>query len=241
MSNTAVDFANEDSFGVAVAEKPVTFAIAEKPVALAAADPAVIADEVTLEACEKALKSIADLGATALIQAESMVISTAETAIAAKNTATELKKIGQAIDKARKDAGKPFNDFVSEINARGNRYALPFNTAATTLGNKVIAWQNAENKRIQEEKRRQEEEAQKALLAGEKPAAPAVVLPKAPVKAIATRTDYTFEIIDFAAVPDTYKKWVIDEEKLGQDVKTKAVTAVPGVKIITTEVPIHRR
>jgi flagellar basal body P-ring protein FlgI len=61
-----------------------------------------------------------------------------------------------------------------------------------------------------------------------------------PPKAISTRVTFSYEITDFDLVPDKYKKVVIDDDKLGTEVKKQQVTAVPGVKIIRTETPIFR-
>lgn len=212
-----------------------------KPATTAVLDPGQIADEVTVRQCETQLRSIADIGASALVEASSLQVESNDQAAEAGEIAKKLNTVAKRIEEQRKTAVKPFNDIVSEINEIAKRFTGPFKTAAAQVSNKVIAWQNAERMRIAAEKRKAAEAAEKALLENKKPEPPPLVLlKKEPPKAISTRVTYSYEITDFDLVPDKYKKVVIDDDKLGNEVKTQQVTAVPGVKIIRTETPIFR-
>lgn len=225
----------DDDFGFGAATVPATTAHS-----MAAVDHDAIADDVTVAQVQTRLQSIADVGASIIVAAGQLEVTGKDSAEAATDTAKQLKTIGKRIEEARKAAVKPFNEIVDEINATAKRYAAPFDTTAKQLGNKVVAWQNAENARIAAERRKQAEEAAAALLANKKPEPVIAPLPKEAPKPISTRVTYSYEITDFEAVPKEYKKLVIDEEKLGRDVRTQQVKAVPGVKIIRTETPVFR-
>ncbi|GAB4422246.1 MAG: hypothetical protein OHK0011_00940 [Turneriella sp.] len=224
MSNPALD----EDFGLGESQ------------AVATIEHDAIADDQTLEQVERGLLSIADAGATVLSAAHSITVTDQPSADSASETAKKLNRIAKDIEEARKAAVKPFNDIVARINDYARKIGLPFSSSAKILSGAVITWQNAEAARIQAERRKLQQEQEAALLANKKPEPQLTLLPKEPPKPISVRTTYSYEIEDFDAVPKEYKRLVIDDEKLGRDVRSQAVKAIPGVKIIKTETPIFR-
>lgn len=231
MSDATLDFASEDMFA---SNAPVK----QKTATMAAVEHDAIADDVTLQQCETQLRSIADLGASVLVEAEAIVVTDQASANAAGETAKQLNKIAKSIEEQRKVAVKPFNDIVDQINSLAKRIASPFSMGSKQVAKKALDWQNAEAMRIAVERRKQQQEAEAALLANKKPEPVLTVLPKEPPKAISTRKTITYEVFDFDLLPAKYKMEVVNEAMLSQDVKSEAVTAVPGVKIIVTQTPI---
>lgn len=211
-----------------------------EPTALATVEYDGIADAETLVQVESQLQQIVNAGATALVEAEKIIVEDAESADIASETAKNLKKVEKQLEEARKGAVKPFNDIVDQINSAAKRFAGPFKTAALTLSNKVIAYQNAERMRIAAEQKKLRQEQEAALLANQPVKPQLQVLPKEPPKAISTRVTYEWKCTDFDAVPAEYKILVLDEQKLNQVVKGQQVKAIPGIEIVRKETPIFR-
>jgi hypothetical protein len=211
-----------------------------EPAALTTVEHDDIADTKALVQVESQLQQIVDAGATALVEAEKIIVTDAESADIASETAKNLKKVEKQLEEARKAAVKPFNDIVDKINSTAKRFAGPFKTAALTLSNKVIAYQNAERLRIAAEQKKLRQEQEAALLANQPVKPQLQVLPKEPPKAISTRVTYEWRCIDFEAVPAEYKILVLNEEKLNQVVRGQQVKAIPGIEIIKKETPIFR-
>lgn len=197
-------------------------------------------DMAMVHSAETRLKSIADVGASAMSLAESIQITTKEQADDAAETAKKLNSIGKDIEAERKAIVAPFNAFVDQVNAIAKRYSLPFTTAAKKIGNAAIAWHNAESMRIMAERKKAQQEREAALLANKPAAALPAVAEEAPPKVISTRKVKVWTVVDFDAVPNKYKKTIIDEDALDTDIKSGAVTAVPGVTIEIKETPIFR-
>jgi len=183
-----------------------------------------------------------------------------ETCGRAGDLAKFLKVAGTKLDELRDSRVRPLNQQVKDINASFKPMAEAIESARRGVLSKVTAFQLAEDKRRREEaeaaRRKQEEEAlaaaTKAEAEGKKEEAEAIV-EKAATAVVPTATtsiargdfgsttslrdNWTFEVEDFAALPDAYK--LTNEQALRALAKNGRPT-LPGVRWINNRTAVAR-
>lgn len=140
-------------------------------------------------------------------------------------------------DAERKSLVEPLNGVVKTINLRFKRYTGPLEEAQTLIDGKMVTYGKkvADAQRIEDEKRRKEEDAVRAEeFPDEMPFTPPTAAPK-PVtvygntgSAASFTNTWDFEIVNPLMVPRDYL--MPDEKKIRQAVKD-GVREIPGVKI----------
>lgn len=171
--------------------------------------------------------------------------------------ATDLTKLVSTqlrlVEDERKLMVKPLNDHVKYINARFKRYSDPLSEVLTILKGKIlrhqqeqraIAARQAEIARQEAARKAAEEEELKKNAAHhsenelviEEPTPQSVAVVSGPVRGsfgtTSIRKRWTWEIVDFALVPDAYKQ--IASASVTAAVRDGA-REVPGLRIFETE------
>lgn len=196
---------------------------------------------------------------------DTLVIKTQEDAGIANDYLKNAKAKAKEIEATRVSFVKPFNDQVKFIN---DWFRKPMDCLAVIeqkLKEKIMSYDNEVRRKVAEEEARLraeaaererkerdklEKRADKAEASGkvERAAelrqqaettviqAPVLAAPKS---TMSYRTDYDFEVVDKALVPEDYK--IVDEVMLRKVVKAqKELCKIPGIKIVTKQVPISR-
>jgi len=177
------------------------------------------------------------------------------------NSAALLKQV-KAKTRELKGVQKNLTDPVDETKRKIKEFfAVPIGhllSAEQKIKGAMLSWQQEQERirREEERKLREEQEAKEAMLrkmaeeakkegkenfatdleekAKEMESTEIVVKPKVEkVQGIATRTLWTFEIIDEEKIPREYMK--VDGVKIGQDVRG-GVREIPGVRIYSKEI-----
>jgi hypothetical protein len=200
-----------------------------------------------------------------LAQARSQQIETANDA----GTANELVKIIKAkakeIETTRVNFVKPLNNHVAMINGWFNKPLAVLASAEKTLKDGIRAYdimqqqiaaeaqaklraqaaKEEEAKRAKLEVRADKAEAsgkdEKAEELREQAAAVHVDVPviAAPKPTMSYRTDYDFEVVDKATIPEQYK--LVDEVTIRRIVKAeKESCKIPGIRVVTKQTSISR-
>ena len=196
---------------------------------------------------------------------DALAIKTQEDAGIANDYLKNAKAKAKEIEATRVSFVKPFNDQVKFIN---DWFRKPMDGLAEIekkLKAKIMDYDNevrrklakeeaklraeaAERERKEREKlearaakaeeKGKTEKAEELRQQAEEVYVPAPVL-AAPKSTMSYRTDYDFEVVDKALVPEDYK--IVDEVMLRRVVKAqKELCKIPGIKIITKQVPISR-
>lgn len=197
-----------------------------------------------------------------LAQAERAVISSAEAATKGAEFVKYIRNRKDTIDAERLKITKPFRDGIEAINNRFRPIVSKLEQAQKLISDKMLAYQNTEARRIREEheaklraareeaerKRKEEEKFDRETdeLVAEMRGAPMPVITAPPKKAPAvksasatftTRTEWRYEIEDFAKIPDEYKQLC---EKMVKAAIQSGKREIPGLKIFSEEVAVVR-
>jgi len=173
--------------------------------------------------------------------AEARVITTVEDLQPANDDYIIIGKLKKAMEDKRKEYVKPLQDHVKSINDAFKTLMEPIEVADRITGEKILAFQ-LKQKLIREEQEKinalRLEAAQKdaALHNGEisEPVNLVEVIPEVSrrvstdIGTTGQKDRWTFEVIDFALLPDEYK--MPDATKIGKVVRAGLHT-IPGIKI----------
>jgi len=137
------------------------------------------------------------------------------------------------IDTKRKEFTQPLNKSLKAINATFKEIIKPLATARGILTKKVIDWKNFEMERLEKEEARRRRIQESHRKVGHEVKAP-VVMERLDTTIGNTRTRkvWTFEIVDFKKVPDTYK--MINNSMVRADIRN-GTREVSGLKIYQKE------
>lgn len=159
----------------------------------------------------------------------------------------ERLKLTRPLDESKKRIMEFFRQFTDRMESAERQVKSGLLAYKQEQDRKAREQQRLERERAEKREAKLREEAEKARekerdaradiledRADSQIAAP--VVSEAPtVKGISTRKIWRFEIVDRAAVPDTFKS--IDEKKIGAVVRAlKAEANIPGVKVYAEEV-----
>ena len=172
--------------------------------------------------------------------AEARVITAVEDLNLAANDLIIIRKVKKGIESSRKDYLQPFQEHIKEINDTFKTLMEPIEIADTITGSKMLAF-TLKQKLIREEQEKinalRMEAARKEMeLKGELSESVGlveVILPtpttiRTDMGSVGQRDHWTFEVIDFALLPDEYK--MPDATKIGKVVRAGLHT-IPGVRI----------
>ena len=177
------------------------------------------------------------------LKAAAHIVADDETNIVAVEYAGQAKAITKAIEKKRKELVGPLNEVVSQINQFTKPLVAELAEIDQGLNRKITIYKLAQERERLERQRKANEAAQKiqaeinkeAEKLGETPAI--VVQPVVLEVATVTRTDsgsaslrttWTFEVEDFALLPNKYK--LADRAAINSEVKA-GIRQIPGVRI----------
>ena len=200
-----------------------------------------------------------------LQKAEAQQIKTQEDAEAGNDLLKDIKNKSKEIEGLRTSFVKPLNDTVGLINSWFKKPLAVLADAEKKLKSGIMAYDNEVRRQIEEqqaklqaeaaERERKEREklearADKAEASGktgkadelrqqaEEVTIQAPVL-AAPKSTISYRTDYDFEVVDKALIPEKYK--LIDETTIRKVVRAeKEACEIPGIKIVKRQVAISK-
>jgi len=158
-----------------------------------------------------------------------------------KNKQTQ-KIIDEIFEPERVEKYKEYQEVLAEK----KKYLLPLETTEKSV-KKLMNLYYAEKQRIEQEKQRQqqlemqrqieEQRLNEAIETGDEEIIdapifiPKIEIPVVKEKGVSYVSDYSFEIVDFSAVPDTYK--MIDTVKLNKVIKAlKEAVNIPGIKVV---------
>lgn len=185
-------------------------------------------------------------------EAEEIAVTDGTTHKLAISKAGDMKKLIKAFEARRKEIIGPADSFVREINKFCKIVKDRANAALSVYNRKVSTYsaQLEAERREREAKQRAEAEALQKKLDEEAKAkgyeAPKVeVTPTKPETVTRTedgtsahtRKVWTFEIEDFAKVPDRYK--VIDDRVVNADIRA-GVLEIPGLRVFQKETTVFR-
>ncbi len=173
--------------------------------------------------------------------AEARVITTAEDLKPASDDLLIIRRLKKVMEEKRKEYVRPLQDHMKTVNDTFRTLMEPIETADTITGGKILAF-TLKQKLIREEQekinalRKEAADRDATLHNGEISESVNLVevIPETPTT---TRTDlgsvgqrdhWTFEVTDFALLPDEYK--MPDATKIGKIVRAGLHT-IPGVKI----------
>lgn len=188
--------------------------------------------------------------AEAVATAKSLVIDSTEAEQKAADVRAKIKKDGQELEALRLLLGEPFRKLVDSINAEVKITSTDYVNAENQIKGKVVAWREAEQKRINAENERlrkeQEERQKQALLESIEKGTPAPEIeqeappqfePQAPTTVVgaeggkfSTRKTWTFKITDSTLIPRQYL--MVNEKMIKAAISSGSRNPeIPGVDI----------
>ena len=197
--------------------------------------------------------SVVEMAINSLDLAEQHEVKDKDSAVAAKTLGVELKDIEKTANKIKLELTKPFRDEVTKVNEYAKEILVPLGKAKKILGDKALTWQQAENKRLEEERQAQikaenervrleNEERQKEYEAQAeqedtvpKPVETVVAKPVEIVKKesfVPTQETWDYEIIDITKIDRKY--FVLDTIKLRKAIISDKVRVIEGIRIFST-------
>ena len=186
-----------------------------------------------------------------LAHAEALAITKMEDLKPVTEDMSLISKVKKAIEQKRKDYTNPIREHLDAINTAFKDFTAPLDKADTITREKVKTFNLG-----QERQRREQEEINRLRLeAAQKEAAlnqgeitepvnlvEVVAAPKkvsTELGSTAMRDNWTFEVIDFALLPDEYK--MVNTSALNAFAKsTKGTRPVPGIRIYNDPVVVVR-
>lgn len=195
------------------------------PAVLVALSSETLAEVAALEASAKAFE----------------VVDSAEAMAAADDVLLRAVRLGKAIETERKRLKAPVLELAQALDAASADAQLPLAWIKTDLGNKLLAYQRAENARREEERRRLEEQRRAAEEAARQAAAEAAAKAEAERKAAADAAPW-----DEPAAPVEAAPWeqpaapavvipTIEEQIAAAPVKSKSVVMRTAKRVEITD------
>lgn len=188
-----------------------------------------------MEIKQEEIKKIEDEISPLIATAESCVVDSVEAVDNASLFLKEIKDKEKRIEEKRQEITKPLNESLRAVNDLFKKLVAPLVKARATVTEKILSWRREEQKRIDEENARlaklQEEQRKKGIEVTEPVKVEKVENKIGNVQAVKR---WTFEITDFAKVPDRYK--IINTTEINQAIKEgKRGEDIPGVRIFQDE------
>jgi uncharacterized glyoxalase superfamily protein PhnB len=170
-------------------------------------------------------------------KAEAFVVTDQATMNTAIEMTNQAKKLVNKIEKERKRIKAPYLKFTKALDGMSKNLKDPIAEITAILNEKIKPMaekiQRAEEERLRKEREARlaaEAEADRKRAAGEVvidvPEVPTVPDDSAAEGRFQTAEGsakieyfYTWDVVDFDAVPRKYKKWIIDEDKLDADIQ----------------------
>jgi len=192
-----------------------------------------------MEEIKTELQEIEKMVSPVLVKAEKYAIATIEDVEDASGFLRKIKDMEQVVEDKRTSFTKPLNESLKNINDTFKKMREPLEQARRIVSDKILGWKRIENDRIAAEqaaiRKRQEAEAEERRKNDiqEVIKAPEIVAPiENKIGNIQTVKRWTFDIVDFAAVPDSFK--VINQIEVNSAIRT-GTREVPGLKIYQIE------
>ena len=203
--------------------------------------------EQQLQKAESRVLSLADT-------ADSFVVETEIDVGTASEFLKKIKDTESKIEAKRLEFTKPLNQSLKAINATFKNLKEPLAKAKRTVSDKILSWRRieaekvrkaeAEARKIEEEKIRKVQETCESeidvkdkqemidKIMEEKEPEAIIEKPKTTIGNTQARKNWTFEVTDFAKVPDKYK--MINRVEVKADIRAGG-RDIPGIKIFQKE------
>jgi hypothetical protein len=188
---------------------------------------------------ELELQSIKKEISPMVTEASSYVVDTEEDVEVASAFLRKVKDMQKMVEDKRLTFTKPLNESLKNINSTFKEMKEPLEEALSIVTGKILTWKRAENARIEAEqaayRKIQEAEAELNRLQN-KPVVveePIVIAPVVNrIGNMQTVKRWTFEVVDFAKVPDDLK--LINSTAVNSIIR-EGIREVPGLKIYQEE------
>jgi hypothetical protein len=178
---------------------------------------------------------------------------------------TWLRNGVKKYEKRRKFFTEPINDYLKKVNSLFKQWTVPLDEADCIVTGKIIAYREAERKRIEQENARIEQERKAELkriaekqaeadaqfkrdhpdsfdLAPEievpEPCLPVESLPARNIGTGSFRKQWTFEITNIDSIPDLY--WSVNTTLIQKSID-EGLRVLPGIRIFEKEYLIKGR
>lgn len=186
-----------------------------------------------MEVSQKEIQILEKQASPLIKNANSYKVASVEDVDSASIILKKLRDTERMIDTKRKEFTQPLNKSLKAINATFKEIIKPLATARGILTKKVIDWKNFEMERLEKEEARRRRIQESHRKVGHEVKAP-VVMERLDTTIGNTRTRkvWTFEIVDFKKVPDTYK--MINNSMVRADIRN-GTREVSGLKIYQKE------
>lgn len=186
-----------------------------------------------MEVSQKEIQILEKQASPLIKNANSYKVASVEDVDSASIILKKLRDKERMIDTKRKEFTQPLNKSLKAINATFKEIIKPLATARGILTKKVIDWKNFEMERLEKEEARRRRIQESHRKVGHEVKAP-VVMERLDTTIGNTRTRkvWTFEIVDFKKVPDTYK--MINNSMVRADIRN-GTREVSGLKIYQKE------
>ena len=194
----------------------------------------------------KELQEMEKMISPVLTAAMEYKVSNADEAQDASVFLRKVKDLENTVEAKRLSFTKPLNESLKNINDTFRVMREPLEKARGIVTNVIMSWKREETARIYEEqqalRRRQEAEAaERAKAIHDEEAEPITMIIKAPEKIapvenkignVQTVKRWTFEVVDFTKIPDSFK--VINPGAVNLAIRG-GTREIPGLKIYQSE------
>lgn len=186
------------------------------------------------------IEQISTYNGTLIEQAKAITIATADDVDAASKLGFQINATLKRIEEKRTGFTKPANDWLKMINQSFKDVSAPLTEAKNTLANGIAVWQRTERERIIKEEARRNAIA-KAAEEKRRVKEPETYRPAEDIALARPSTNignssvskvWTFEVVDFAQVPDEYKEIV--SPRVNEQIRNGA-REIAGLRIYQTE------
>ena len=185
------------------------------------------------ELSEQQIQTVKSKVSSLVERANSFIVETIEDVSSASEFLKTIKGMENKVEEKRLEFIQPLNQSLKAINDTFRKLRMPLEQVRKSLSNKILSWRKEEEEKIrkEEERRRKIQEAHKK--AGHE-IKEVVELEKVKATIGSTRTKkvWTFEIVDFSKVPDSYKE--LNSVAVNQAIRT-GVREINGLKIFQKE------
>lgn len=184
-------------------------------------------------------------------EADKFIVKTQDQCDMANVVRTKLRSKEKLIEEGFETILRPQRTALDRVRSLKKQVLAPFQTARSTLTDKVMQWRREEQAKIDEERRKAEAEEERRRKIqeahaekGHKVSAPAEVARPEPLKVrdtTRTRKVWNYKVTAFSKVPDGYKelnKGMVRETMKDRDESGKPLTDIPGIEWLCEEIPI---
>jgi hypothetical protein len=186
-----------------------------------------------MEISQKEIQVLEKQASPLIKEAQGYKIESVESVEKASVFLRKLKDTENMIEAKRLEFTKPLNQSLRAINATFKKVKEPLVEARNLLTGKVITWKTAERERLEAEEARRRKIQEAHEKKGHEVKAPVVLdRPDNQIGSTRTRKVWTFEVVDFSKVPDSYK--TISSPSIMAQVRS-GVREIPGLKIYQKE------